>query len=412
MRCKAVGKGQRMDPILQTCDRLGIVGTRFREEIAAQVQASVLARRGRDTVRVTGSTGTGKELVTALVHEVAREQLGRNGELVEVNCGNLPDQLFESALFGHKKGAFTGATADNKGLLERAKGGTLVLDEVQNLSVEAQGRLLRLIGEREYRPVGSTALQRTDALIVLVSNLDLVQLAGDGKFRRDLLDRAPAKIALLPLWQRREDVGELAQQFALEAAKDRGWEGFEGFTRRALADIEGAVVANEESSVRRLREMVRDAVFAAGEPAPELLESAAVEKVLADFYGANPLAERGAWDREDIEDRFDLAVEAQVVRHIAGLHGIPDATLLKLTRVLRELRDSLTAGEKPVPDSYRNLMSRTSLATKAALWVLSGANNQSEFRKFFGSKNHEMPPKSVAWQLYHDVFGDETKESN
>jgi len=396
-----------MDRIIQACDRLGIVGSRFREEIAAQVQSSVLARRGRDAIRITGSTGTGKELVSALVHEVARTEFGRTGELVEINCGNLPDSLFESTLFGHKRGAFTGAATDGKGLLERARGGTLVLDEVQNLSLEAQGRLLRLIGEREYRPVGSTALQRTDALIVLVSNLDLVQLAGTGRFRRDLLDRAPAKITLPPLWQRREDVAELAQQFALEAAADRGWTGFEGLTRRALADIEGAVVAHEESSVRRLRELIRDAVFAFPEPAPVKLESAAIERFLASFYGANPAADRAAWDREDIEERFDLAVEAQVVRHIAGLHGIPENTLLKLARVLRELRDSLQTGEKPVPNSYRNLMARTSLATKAALWILTGANNQAEFRKFFGEKNHEMPPKSVAWQLYHDVFGDD-----
>src|SRR5690606_11465104 len=93
---RPLGKGKRMDPIIQACDRLGIVGARFREEIAAQVQASVLARRGRDAVRLTGVSGTGKELVTALVHEVAREQLGRSGELVEINCSNLPDSLFES----------------------------------------------------------------------------------------------------------------------------------------------------------------------------------------------------------------------------------------------------------------------------------------------------------------------------
>lgn len=394
-----------MDPILQACDRLGIAGSRFREEIAAQVQSAVLARRGRDAIRITGETGTGKELVSALVHEVAREQLGRKGELVEVNCGNLPDTLFESTLFGHKRGAFTGATADGKGLLERARGGTLVLDEVQNLSLEAQGRLLRLIGEREYRPVGSTALQRTDALIVLVSNLDLVALAEKGRFRRDLLDRAPAKIALPPLWQRREDVAELAQQFAREAAADRGWEKFGGLTRRAVADIEGAVVAHREASVRRLRELVRDAVFAIPEPAPEMLESSAFTRVLADFYGAHPGTERDDWDREDLEERFDLAVEAQVVRHIAELHGIPESTLLKLTRVLRELRESLTSGPRPMPNSYRNLMARTAVATRAALWLLSGARNQSEFRRFFGSKSHEMPPKSVAWQLYHDVFG-------
>lgn len=395
-----------MDPILDTCDRLGIVGTRFREDVAAQVQASVLARKGRDAIRLTGSTGTGKELVSSLIHEVACSTLGRRGELVEINCGNLSDSLFESTLFGHKKGAFTGASADERGLLARARGGTLVLDEVQNLSFEAQGRLLRLIGEREYRPVGSTALERTDALIVLVSNLDLVRLSETGRFRRDLLDRAPAKIALTPLWQRREDVAELAQQFALEAGADREWEDFEGLTRRAIADIEGAVVAHEESSVRRLRELIRDAVFAwQGDP-PEKLESAAFDQVLSSFYGASAAANRDRWDREDLEERFDLAVEAQMVRQIADLHGIPETTLLRLARVMRELRDSLDQGANPVPRSYRNLMARAGVATKAALWILSGASNQSEFRRFFGDKNHEMPPKSVAWQLFHDLFGE------
>ena len=177
----------------RACDEVGIVGARFRDELSVQVQAAVLSRRGRDAVRITGETGTGKELAAALCHRLAQENLGRTGELVEINCGNLPEQLFESTLFGHKRGAFTGAGNDERGLLNRAKGGTLVLDEVQNLSLEAQGRLLRLIGEREYRPVGGTELKRTDALILLVSNLDLSALAASGKFRRDLLDRAPAK---------------------------------------------------------------------------------------------------------------------------------------------------------------------------------------------------------------------------
>ncbi|AKU92188.1 sigma 54-interacting transcriptional regulator [Vulgatibacter incomptus] len=393
-----------MDAFATTFDKLGIVGSRFREDVASQVQAAVLSRRGRDAVRLAGLTGTGKELVSSLVHEVARCELGRDGEIVEINCGNLSDSLFESSLFGHKRGAFTGANADQAGLLEKAKGGTLVLDEVQNLSLDSQGRLLRLIGEREYRPVGSTSLKRTDALIVLVSNLDLVALTRDGRFRRDLLDRAPAKINLLPLWSRREDISELATTFAREAAGDRGWTEFEGPTRRALADLEGALVEHRETSVRRLRELVRDAVFAFEGQDPISLESSAFSKVLRDFYGAGT-EDRDAWDRADIEERFDLAIEAQTVARIAELHALPQTTLLKLARVLRELHGSLTGGEKPVPSSYRNLMARTSLATKAALWLLSGARNQSEFRRFFGTNPHEMPPKSVAWQIYHDVFG-------
>ncbi len=399
-----------MDPIVRACDELHIVGSRFREELSAQVQSAVLARRGRDAVRITGETGTGKELAAGLVHKLAVEQLGRTGELVEVNCGNLGDTLFESALFGHKKGSFTGAAADERGLLDRAKGGTLVLDEVQNLSREAQGRLLRLIGEREYRPVGSTELKRTDALIVMVSNLDLLALAGEGRFRRDLVDRAPAKIALLPLWQRREDISELAQSFALEAADDRGWSavaGFLGFTRRALADLEAGIVAAREPSVRRLRELCRDVVFAQGDEAPEALESAALAPHLDAAYGAAVTDEsRAADDREDLEERFDLAVEAQVVRDIARLHGLPEATLLRLARCLRELKGSFDDDGRGLPASYRNLMQRTQVATKAALWVLSGAKNQAEFRRFFGEKAHEMPPKSVAWQIFHDLFGD------
>jgi DNA-binding NtrC family response regulator len=394
-----------MDAISKACVEVGIVGTRFREDVSAQVQAAVVARRGRDALRLTGETGTGKELVSALIHRVASAEFGRKGELVEINCSNLPDGLFESLLFGHKRGAFTGAAEDRIGLLEKAKGGTLVLDEVQNLNAEAQGRLLRLLGEKEFRPVGSTELKRTDAMFVLVANRDLVALAGDGKFRRDLLDRAPAKIQLLPLWQRREDVTELAHAFAREAATDRGWSDFLGLTRRAVADLEGALVDAHEGSVRRLRELIRDAVFGFADEAPDVLESSAIAPHIQAMYGATP-ARRDAWDREDLEDRFDLAVEAQVVREIAELHGIPETTLLKLARVLRELQDSIRADTRGLPPSYRNLMARTSLATKAALWVLSGAKNQGEFRRFFGTNAAEMPPKSVAWQLFHDLFGE------
>jgi len=400
-----------MNVFLESFDRLGIVGSRFREETSLQVQAAVLARRGRDAVRISGSTGTGKELIASLVHDVATRELGRSGELVELNCSNLSDTLFESSLFGHKRGAFTGASADQSGLLEQAKGGTLVLDEVQNLSPEAQGRLLRLLGEREYRPVGSTTLKRTDALLVLVSNLDLVKLANEGRFRRDLLDRAPAKIALTPLWQRREDIPELAQSFAREALDDRGWSEVEGPTRRALADIEAALVEAKESSVRRLRELVRDAVFEVQGDAPVALESQVFAKALRSFYGTG-VENRERWDLQDIEERFDLAVEAQTVARIADLHGLPETTLLKLARVLQELHGSLGTGATAVPASYRNLMARTSLATKAALWLLSGAKNQSEFRRFFGTNSFEMPPKSVAWQIFHDLFPDEGQASD
>lgn len=376
----------------------------MRENLSAQVQSALVARQAKDVIRLTGPTGTGKELVASLLHEVSRRVLGRRGELVRVSCSNLPAGLFESTLFGHKRGAFTGATADAKGLLRQARNGTLLLDEVQNLGWEDQGKLLRLIGEREFRPLGSTMTERTDAVIVLVSNVDLVEAAKRGEFRRDLLDRAPAKISLPPLWQRREDIGELSQAFAREAAEERGWEEFEGFTRRALADIEGAVLETREESVRRLREMVRDVIFALDEPI-DAIESSVLRPHLESFFGLEAI-DRDRWDREAIDEGFDLAVERRTAERLAALHGVPEHTLVKLAQILREVYDALPEGENPLPGSYRNLVSRMNLATKAALWLMSGAKNQAEFRRFFGTKPFEMPPKSVAWQIYHELFGE------
>lgn len=241
-------------------------------------------------------------------------------------------------------------------------------------------------------------------MIVLASNADLAAAAARGEFRRDLLDRAPAKIQLPPLWQRREDVAELANAFASEAAEERGWEIFDGFTRRAVADMEGAIVQTKEASVRRLREMVRDLVFGLEEPM-EVIESATLEPHLRAFFGLETI-DRDAWDREAIDSEFDLVVEARTVERLASLHGVPEQTLIKLAKILREVYESLPQGENPVPGSYRNLVSRMSMATKAALWLMSGATNQAEFRRFFGNKPFEMPPKSVAWQLYHDLFSD------
>lgn len=389
-----------MDVFLQHFDRLGICGERFREDTAAQVQAAVLARRGRDPIRLTGPSGSGKELVSSLVHRIAVGELGRSGKIVEIDCGQLEAGGFERALFGQS------GSADRAGLLDEAKGGTLVFHEIQQLPLTAQAQLVQLLREREYRPVGATALRRTDALLVLCGSDDLQQLAAAGRFRKDLLDRLPAKITLSPLWERREDIPELTRHFVEEALHDREWGEVDGITRRALADIEAAVVVSKETSVRRLRELVRDAVFGLEGPPPVALESAAFAGPLEAFYGAGQ-QDRDSWDQQDIEERFELAVEAQTVARIAKLHNLPETTLLKLARVIRELYSSLSEDESGVPASYRNLMARTGIATKAALWLISGAKNQSEFRRFFGSSPHEMPPKSVAWQLFHDIFVDD-----
>ncbi len=383
-----------MDPIEHACEALGVVGGRFREELSVQVRAAVLARGGKEPLRLTGATGTGKALAVAVVHQVGASSLGRPGALVEIDCGELTDDRFDALLFGQDGG------------LERARGGTLVLSDAQQLSLGAQGRLLRLLGAREYRPAGAAELRRSDALLVLASDRDLLELAKEGRFRRELLDRAPAKLSLSPLWQRREDIGELAQHFTHEALRERELTGCLGLTRRALADVEGAFVEAREGSVRRLRELARDVVFALPGEAPEAIESDAVAGWLQQAFGQAPTeAVRAEADRDDLQERFELVVEATALRQLAELHGLPEAALLRLARALREIKESFGDDGRGLPASYRNLMSRTQLATKAALWALSGAKNQAEFRRWFGARPHEMPPKSVAWQIFHDLYG-------
>lgn len=376
-------------------EALQVVGSRFREDLRHQAESALLARRGKDALRLTGPIGTGKDLVSDFLHDLAGRALGRDGKLIRIPCARYKakSEHLEAALVG---------TGSKPGFLDEAAHGTLVFDEVHLLSESSQELLLRLVDQREYRRAGKGKLQRSDAVFVLSSSIDLESLAENGRFLHDLVERAPAKIALLPLWQRREDIGELASHFAEEAAKDCGWNDFEGLSRRAIADLEGALVSRQEASVRRLRDLIRDVVLHQPEAVP-LIESSHLAPHLQAHYGLGP-DQRDAWDREDLEDRYDLAIEAQTMARLARLHGIPESTLLKLARVLRELHESLPTGENPVPGSYRNLMARMNMATKAALWLLSGATNQSEFRKFFGSRTFEMPPKSVAWQLYHDLF--------
>lgn len=388
-----------MNAFRNACDAIGLVGSRLRDDLSGQIKAALVARQGKDVIRLTGPTGSGKEIVSSLIHETSRQVLGRKGEFVALSCACLAPGEFEATLFGQKRAS--GAP----GLLRQARSGTLVLDEAQALSHEDQGKLLRLLGEREYRPIGSTMIERTDALIVLTASVDPEEGASEASFRRELLERAVAKINLPALWERREDIRELAGTFADEAAAERGWDPFDGLTRRALADIEGAIVETRVASVRRLREMVRDLIFGLDEPM-EVIESATLEPHLKAFFGLDCI-DRDRWDREAIDSEFDLIVESRTVERLASLHGVSEQTLIKLAKILREVYESLPQGENPLPGSYRNLVSRMGMATKAALWLMSGATNQAEFRRFFGTKPFEMPPKSVAWQLYHDLFGDE-----
>lgn len=163
------------------------------------------------TVLVQGETGTGKELVARTIHDLSPR---KDGPFVAVNCGALPDTLLESELFGYKAGAFTDARRDKPGRFAMAKGGTLFLDEIGEVSPALQVRLLRVLQERVYEPLGSTKSERADVRIVVATNRDLLERCREGAFREDLYYRINVvRVELPPLRKRKEDIPLLADQF-------------------------------------------------------------------------------------------------------------------------------------------------------------------------------------------------------
>ncbi|MEH6445421.1 MAG: sigma-54 dependent transcriptional regulator [Oceanospirillaceae bacterium] len=163
------------------------------------------------TVLILGESGTGKELAARSIHEKSARY---NAPMISVNCAAIPDNLIESELFGHEKGAFTGATHQKIGLIEAANGGTLFLDEIGELPLEAQARLLRFLQESEVRRVGSVEQQKVDVRLVAATHRNLKKLAQNGQFREDLYYRLYVMdICMPPLRERREDILSLANTF-------------------------------------------------------------------------------------------------------------------------------------------------------------------------------------------------------
>jgi transcriptional regulator with GAF, ATPase, and Fis domain len=171
-------------------------------------------------VWIFGESGTGKEAIARALHFNS----GRGKQaFVSENCSALPEALLESELFGHKKGAFTHAVADKKGLLQHADGGTIFLDEIADMSLSLQAKLLRFLQEGEVRPIGSTQVLKVDARVVSASNKDLAQLVAEGKFREDLFFRLNGvTVSLPPLRERREDIPLLCDHFLKKVSEREG----------------------------------------------------------------------------------------------------------------------------------------------------------------------------------------------
>ena len=163
------------------------------------------------SVLITGESGTGKEVVADLIHTLSRRN---KGPFIKINCAALPRELIESELFGSVKGAFTGSQGDREGLFRQAEGGTLLLDELSEMPIDTQSKLLRVLQEKEVRPVGGRTSYRTDCRIIAATNRHVEDAIREGKLREDLYYRISAiSISLPPLRDRREDILPLAKAF-------------------------------------------------------------------------------------------------------------------------------------------------------------------------------------------------------
>ncbi len=203
-------------------DRLGKHEIVFSGDAMRRVMAQVERVAASETrVCILGETGTGKELVARALHERSPR---KNGPFVTLNCAAVPAELVESELFGHEKGAFTGAAARHAGKFEQAQGGTLFLDEIGDMPPAMQAKLLRVLEEGEIERVGGDRPLKIDVRVVVATHRNLEQLVREGKFRQDLYHRVFVfPIQLPPLRQRKEDIDGLLQHFAAQIAEQNGW---------------------------------------------------------------------------------------------------------------------------------------------------------------------------------------------
>jgi DNA-binding NtrC family response regulator len=209
------------------------------------------------TVFIAGESGTGKELVARAIHHAS---LRSEGPFIDVNCAAIPEGLQESELFGHEKGAFTGAVATHPGKFEQASGGTIFLDEVGEMSPSAQARLLRVLQERVLQRVGGTATIELDVRVISASNRDLARLVEEEKFRQDLYYRLVVfPIALPPLRDRREDIPLLVEHFLDKHARDAG----KRVTRVDSGAMEAMVNHGWPGNVRELENVIHRTLLVA-----------------------------------------------------------------------------------------------------------------------------------------------------
>jgi DNA-binding NtrC family response regulator len=262
------------------------------------------------TVLVLGETGTGKELVARAIHETGAR---RERPLVKLNCAALPRELVESELFGHEKGAFTGALQQRRGRFEAADGGTLFLDEVGELPLEAQAKLLRVLQEREFERVGGSRTLRVDVRVIAATNRDLQAQVAAGRFRDDLFYRLNVfPIPLPALRERREDIPRLVQHFAAKTARKLGRE-LQGI---APSFMECARAYDWPGNIRELENLVERAMIMSRRP---VLDGSALFTPATS--ASKPITVPGNGTLEELERAHIRRVLEDTRWQIEGEHG-------------------------------------------------------------------------------------------
>ncbi len=284
-----------------------------------------VATKVNSNVLLEGESGTGKELVARAIHF---NSIRKSGKFVPVNCGALTETLLESELFGHKRGSFSGAISDKKGLFEEAEAGTLFLDEITNTTRNMQAKLLRVLQDGEFRRVGDTQIRRVDVRIISATNLDLMQEVKSGRFREDLYYRLKViYITAPPLRERKEDIVHLAYHFLAELNKS------EGHGKKLSSKAIELLLAYEwPGNVRELRNKIEQAYAISETPVitedcfPELVISEKRrERVTAGF----------------LKDRIDHIERRILIEELSKHHWNIQKTALDLGLSRRAIYDKL-----------------------------------------------------------------------
>jgi DNA-binding NtrC family response regulator len=270
------------------------------------------------TVLIQGDSGTGKELFAKAIHAYS---LRAARQFVAFDCSTISTALMESELFGHVRGAFTGAVQDKAGIFEFAGGGTLFLDEVSNLNLDIQAKLLRVIETQEYKPVGMAKAKRTDVRVIAATNQDLKSMVTGGRFREDLFYRLNVfPIYLPPLKERRDDIPRLAYHFLRSFCRQTG-KRIEGFSNDAL---EVLIQHDWPGNVRQLKNVIEHLVIMAD---GSFLDLTFVSEQLETRRGSmlsgvpNTVGELKALKKEILKVRYGNAEKAFLIKALTAAEG-------------------------------------------------------------------------------------------